>query len=507
MSQNHKQPATLHGERREDDGRPLSISARLGRLQFHHSGKFRLLQITDIQEGPKVSPDTVRLIAAACDAARPDLVVFTGNQVAGYDTAYERTFRKRRWSTPLDGVYSAGMSMTNWVGNALGFGEGEGRKGQEAVQAPPSAPSGSTGLRRALSPSRTSGGARNPQPLSGDCAAQLQELKHTGDLVRRTVEQITAPLVDRGIPFAVTYGNHDFQCGLDTDSLDAIYREVPGCLNPESTAARPDRPRRLPAASLPDQVAYACEPGTFALPVADTEGEGAVLGLVLLDSGDYARSGGYGWPSSQALDFLAQAPTLVGNRSMVFQHMPIPQFYDLLKAVPSTTAYAVQGYRRYDSQCYLLDESRTLPGSYLGEGVSCPDEDSGEFSILRRDGGYFALFAGHDHRNAFVGEDQGLTLGATPTGGFGSYGPVPKKRAARLFEFDIRHPHNPRTQLLEFGDLVGRPSTHKVYTYAMSYVPTSTGDAVNLLRKPKFLAGGLATLAGIIASWGSSRKR
>ena len=42
-----------------EDGRPVSISARLGRLQFHYSGKFRVLQIADIQDGPKVSKDTI----------------------------------------------------------------------------------------------------------------------------------------------------------------------------------------------------------------------------------------------------------------------------------------------------------------------------------------------------------------------------------------------------------------------------------------------------------------
>ncbi|AIC91472.1 serine/threonine protein phosphatase [Bifidobacterium coryneforme] len=493
MSQHNHLAQVSPGEAGEDDGRPLSVSARLGRLQFHHSGKFRLLQLADVQEGPKVSPDTVKLIAAACDASRPDLVVFTGNQLAGYDTAYERTFRKRRWSTPLDGVYSAGLSM----GGALGFGGASvSRTGGSGVNG------GSAASNGAVSQAEGSG-------ASGRDADQVrhQELKHTEDLVRRTVELITGPLVERGIPFAVTYGNHDFQCGLDTDQMDAIYREFPGCLNPEATAARPAKPYALRGSVLPDQEAYVCQPGTFALPVADTEGKGRVMGLVLLDSGDYAQSGGYGSPSSQALDFLGAVPGLVGNRSMVFQHMPLPQFYNLLKPVSSTTAYAVQGYRRFDSQCYILDESRTYAGSYLGEGVSCPDEDSGEFDILTRGKGYFALFAGHDHRNGFVGKTDGIVLGATPTCGFGSYGPVPRKRAARLFEFDIRHPHHPRTQLLEFGDLVGRPSSHKVYTFAMSHVPTSTGDAVNLLRRPGFLAGGLTALAGLVASWGSSRRK
>ena len=42
-------PASASGP---DDERPVSISARLGRLQFHRSGKFRVLQLADIQDGP-----------------------------------------------------------------------------------------------------------------------------------------------------------------------------------------------------------------------------------------------------------------------------------------------------------------------------------------------------------------------------------------------------------------------------------------------------------------------
>ena len=79
-----------------EDGRPVSISARLGRLQFHYSGKFRVLQIADIQDGPKVSKDTITLIEASLDATRPDLVIFSGNQIAGYDPAFADSFRKRR---------------------------------------------------------------------------------------------------------------------------------------------------------------------------------------------------------------------------------------------------------------------------------------------------------------------------------------------------------------------------------------------------------------------------
>lgn len=132
--------------------------------------------------------------------------MFTGNQIAGYDTAYANTFRKRRW------------------GSGLGLRKPVDRRATERRES---------------------------------------DLEHTRELVRGTIAQFLQPLIDRRLPWAVTYGNHDFQCGLDNAELDAIYREFPECVNPESTAASPLRARKVPCAELPDQIVYPYEPGTF----------------------------------------------------------------------------------------------------------------------------------------------------------------------------------------------------------------------------------------------------
>lgn len=438
----------------EGDGRPLSISARLGRLQFHQSGKFRVLQFTDIQDGPKVSKDTVKLIEASLDATRPDIVIFTGNQIAGYDAVYSQTMRKRRWN-----------------------------KAQATVQS---------------------------------SAERYEEaLRQTRSMVRSTIEQLVRPLADRSVPWVVTFGNHDFQCGLDNAEIERICQEFPGCLNPAPTETSASEK----AGMLSEQRVYGCEPGTFALPVMNVDRTCNVLGLVLVDSGDYARSGGYGSPSVAALRFLADVPHALVEQSqtiaapretpasqetlpcMVFQHFAIPQYYDLLKPVAANAARAIEGYRNFAGNHYVLDEEKTLPGSYLGEGISCPDADSGEFAILEQYG-YFAISAGHDHRNAFVGTVpisqnsadaqtakvppkviDGLMMIASPTSGFGSYGPVPQKRAARLIEFDIRHPYEPRTQLLEYGELVGKPSAGKAYAYGMTSESKPESEGVDLLHR------------------------
>ncbi|TCD54388.1 serine/threonine protein phosphatase [Alloscardovia theropitheci] len=438
-NENLKSSNTPLAEENTHERASVSVSARLGRLQFHASGKFRVLQISDIQEAPKVSKDTVRLIEAACDASRPDIVIFTGNQIAGYDSAYEQTFIKRSW---LD---------------------------------------------------------RRVQPT-------LEEKERTKQLVRQTLAQFLAPLVNRQIPFAVTFGNHDFQCGLDLDELTEIYREFPGCVNPRnsgSVSSFEDGSDNATHESTQNLLALqkiydSSEPGTFALSVKDQYGEKNVIGLTIMNSGDYAQEGGYAQPSATAMRFLRASAREMDTRSMVFQHMPLQKYYDLLTAVPMATANAIQGYRAFEAYSYVLDETKTFAGSYLGEGISCPDKDSGEFRLLQENN-YFAVTAGHDHRNAIAGVVDGILLSTAPTAGFSTYGPNPERRAARLFEFDIRHPYEPRTQLLEFGEIVGKPSGSKAYALASTYLPNNTGEAINLLRKPRVIASVAAVVAGIVS--------
>lgn len=477
--------------------RPLSVSRRLGRLQFHLSGKFRVLQVADLQEGPTVSVDTLHLLAAACDKARPDLVIFTGNQIKGYDSAFSATFRSRRWHT----------------------------KWNDAVE-----------------PSRSA-------------------LERTKRLVRHQADQFLAPLIERGIPFALTYGNHDFQCGLSASQLDEIYRQFPGCLNPDSSNFGQDQQTSLvsqpvPASGMKHQKAFACEPGTFALPVWDVPdelplehgvrvtrgiyeqererfdaahpGEDAlirssrvdrpVFALVCLFSGDYAREGGYGAPDARSLAWLSRLPQTIGVKSLVFQHFALPQTYELLTPVSPLSAGAIQGYGAHSSQTFILDSSKVLPGSELGEGISGPARDAGEWQVLTRpvkglvtpDGretnGFIGVLSGHDHRNAFAGLVDGLLLAATPTSGFGSYGPPAARRAVRLVEFDARHPWHPRTRLLTFGDLVGSRSSRAVYTFASAHVPVNLQQARDAARRPRNLAGFAAFLA-VVAGIGASLRR
>ena len=57
-------------------------------LRFRNDGTFKILHVTDVQENPNFSPDTLHLLTAALDRETPDLVVFTGDQIKGYSARF-----------------------------------------------------------------------------------------------------------------------------------------------------------------------------------------------------------------------------------------------------------------------------------------------------------------------------------------------------------------------------------------------------------------------------------
>ncbi len=464
-------------------------------LRFREDGSFRVLQMADIQDGPNVLPDTIRLIREAIRKADPDLVVFTGDQIRGYDPAYIDTFLRRRGEEPGARVRAVTeveaklrvikRRARNRVNNRLLAMKSDG--GNPDVQQTASTASTTS----ALVYSTTS----DPQ----DVPTTLDELMdETRDKVRRTFAGFLGPVIEAEVPFAATYGNHDFQCGILADEQDGIYREFPGCLNPVDSL----------------------EPGTFALPIEASDGSGRVaMSVMMVNSGDYAGkpeendaqypayvvnprgldladSDGYGTPSPEAIDWLGAVQSELGERNgdgkpvpaIAFQHIPPQEFYDCLKEVPAWTPNAVEGARTHAGHCYVLNHEICRPGSRLGEAIGCADENVGEVDALREAGGYFALFCGHDHKNAFVGHAHGIDLGYAPTCGFECYGPKSRYRGIRLFEFHESNPAGYVTRMLTWGDLVGRYSSNEVRVWFEDHCVTGAISMRNELRRPQVFA-------------------
>lgn len=182
--------------------------------------------------------------------------------------------------------------------------------------------------------------------------------------------------------------------------------------------------------------------------------------------------------------------------AIAFQHIPPQEFYDCLTEVPAWTPNAVEGARTHAGHCYVLNDAVCRPGSRLGEAIGCADENVGQVEAMRQAGGYFALFCGHDHKNAFVGHVHGMDLGYAPTCGFECYGPKSRLRGVRLFEFHESDPAAYETRMLTWGDLIGRYSRNELRVFFEDHCITDAIGLRNELRRPSVLA----TLAGLGAA-------
>ena len=502
-------------------------------LRFNEDGTFRVLQMADIQDKPEVNRDTIRLIKAAIREAKPDLVVLTGDQIRGYDPAYIDTFLRRRGEKP-----GARVRLITEVEARI---YGVKRRYPEAAE-----------LAERMADRLEDSGHTAPAVLTGDEPPSIDELMaESAGKVRRTIQAFLQPVVDAGVPFAVTYGNHDFQCGILPDEQDDMYRELPGCMNPVASSARPTADavdtadglsRDGMASQTPDKPgtpspaeSLGFEPGTFALPIESADGSGRIaMAVMMVNSGDYAGkpeendaeypayiansrgldladSDGYGTPSPEAIAWLGGVQHELGARNgdgqpvpaIAFQHIPPQEFYDCLTEVPAWTPNAVEGARTHAGHCYVLNDAVCRPGSRLGEAIGCADENVEQVEAMRQAGGYFALFCGHDHKNAFVGHVHGMDLGYAPTCGFECYGPKSRLRGVRLFEFHESDPAAYETRMLTWDDLIGRYSRNELRVFFEDHCITDAIGLRNELRRPSVfttLVGlGAAALAGIAA--------
>ena len=270
------------------------------------------------------------------------------------------------------------------------------------------------------------------------------------DNVERTLYKLLKPIVKAGIPFAVTYGNHDCQVGLSNAEQAEIYAGFQGYI----------------AGQTRDET----DPGTFYLPVYGADGS-VKLNLFAFDTGTQDTDGAYQPVTQAQLDFFRE--TCAGNTPTgVFQHIPVPEFYDALEKAPKGTPGAVEAFRTHAGEFYVLPKGAKETGGFMGESPAVPDENSGEFDALKDAGNVLFLAVGHDHNNAFVTEKDGIKLIYTQGAGFHVYGPG-EKRGVRVFEFREDDPAAFTTRTVTFREAVGGSVSNPPLDFALTHIPTS----------------------------------
>ncbi|MDI9603988.1 MAG: metallophosphoesterase family protein [Bacteroidota bacterium] len=205
---------------------------------------------------------------------------------------------------------------------------------------------------------------------------------YTGDIVTGPVQEgwnrVTAPTIEREIPFIVTLGNHDHEYGVTRDEIAAMITAYPYNLN-SPFGATPDR--------VMDNV----------IPIYGSDKPLHEKALVYcFDSGDYSTMNGvsgYDWITPDQIQWYRKQSlfyTVENNLkplpAVAYFHIPLPE-YRLAFDDEKNTRYGV----RKEPEC-------------------SPMLNTGMFFAMKEMGDVMGTFVGHEHVNDYIVDYHGIAL-------------------------------------------------------------------------------------------------
>ena len=229
---------------------------------------------------------------------------------------------------------------------------------------------------------------------------------YTGDVIfarpadkgmRRALE----PAIKRGIPFAVTFGNHDDEQDMNRKELYEFIKDMPG--------------------NLTSTVEGLSGVTNFILPVKSSVGDKDAAVLYVFDSNSYSpmkQVKGYGWIKHDQVQWyineskkFTEANGGTPLPALSFFHIPLPEYHE---AVKHEGAFMI-GTRK--------------------ETACAPEINTGLFAAMLEAGDVLGVFVGHDHVNDYAVSWKGIMLCyGRFTGGKTVYHDMPGGNGARVIE-------------------------------------------------------------------------
>lgn len=353
-------------------------------------GKFKIMQIADIQEDMPVNPDTIKLISLALDREKPDLVVLTGDQIQGYSACYRKNGERK---------------------------------------------------------------------------------------VKECIRTFIAPIYERGIPFCLTFGNHDDDGGVSKKIQIDTYKEFDNCVlgTPRSS----------------DDL------GTYSLQIFDSGKEKAIFNLYLIDSNKKEPDGSYSPVKKEQIEWYKEERDSLKEKygdylpSFVFQHIPVPEFYDIIVKCPKKIKGSVEAFKSRKNTFWKLDDETVKNGGFMYESPAVPEINNGEFDAIKEKGDVLGLFAGHDHNNSFIVKKDNVDLGYCQGTGFNTYGPG-DKRGVRIFTFDENDLKSYKSYTVTIGELCDYKPSKPVKEFIFTNMPTSLDEGFKIAKKAGITIGTVA---------------
>lgn len=223
----------------------------------------------------------------------------------------------------------------------------------------------------------------------------------------KAIEAVTAPCVERNIPFTVVFGNHDEEQGVEKEVLLKEYQKYPGCL---ATDMEPEL--------------YGC--GNHFLPITSSDSDKIAFNLWFIDSGTtVAELGGYDYVREDQINWYKENAAMLKAQNggetvpaLSFQHIIVTEVYDALGMIK--IPLGIKNFT-YDNQPYLPIPNFSSHEGYVFE-PPCPSYiNGGQMDAWLETGDVIGTFFGHDHINSFTTNYEGIDITTVPTVGCHSY--------------------------------------------------------------------------------------
>lgn len=197
-------------------------------------------------------------------------------------------------------------------------------------------------------------------------------------------------------------GNHDQDTRFSLDKQIKIYRESSLCMTPPLSER-------------------SCS-GAYTLLIKGVKNK-TLAKLLFLDSGKTKlTSNGIKYLPPDKTQLVFSERELGENNQapvFVFQHVPVPDIYRLIRTENRSFPGAVRGHGPYRGRFLSLKEQKN---GVMGE-APCPSwENTRQFAGWTRSGRIVAALFGHDHKNSFVGKVDGVSLIQIACAGLSCYG-------------------------------------------------------------------------------------
>ncbi len=233
-----------------------------------------------------------------------------------------------------------------------------------------------------------------------DIAVVTGDNVHNYDDATKTksyIDRLMAIFEDLGIVVAVTFGNHDSEVGaMSREELMLYYSKFSSHVENDLG----DKPFKN---------------GTYNVPVLSKDGKTVKFNLWVFDSGDYDGKGHYGCMSAEDVAWYRKRSDELtaangGNPlySLGFQHMIVPEVYDVLTKVNKRKLYSFEHIINKGE--YYMFSPDTVNFGTLNETPCSGGDNFGQFDAMVEKGDVLAVFSGHDHTNAFGVRNQGIDI-------------------------------------------------------------------------------------------------